>query len=93
MLTDYRKVIKAPIVSEKSSTLRETENKYVFSVDLNANKTHIKQAVEKIFNVEVESVNIINRKPKVKRVGRIYGKRNKVRKAIVKVKDGQSIEF
>ncbi len=88
----YRDIIKSPIISEKATELRQ-ENKYVFDVDINANKTHIKQAIEKIFNVEVEDVNTVNVKPKPKRVGRFYGKRNKVKKAIITLKKGQTIEI
>ena len=92
MISNYRDVIKAPIITEKSSTLAQN-NVITFSVDVNANKTQIKQAVEKIFNVKVESVNTVNVKPKKKRVGRYTGKTNKVKKAIVKLKEGSSIEL
>lgn len=89
---NYRDIIKAPIITEKSSDLAK-ENVIVFSVDIRANKTQIKQAVENIFDVKVESVNTINVKPKTKRVGRYPGKTNKVKKAIVKLKEGSSIEL
>ncbi len=92
MENNHRNVIKAPIISEKASDLRQ-ENKYVFSVDLNANKVQIKQAIENIFNVKVVSVNTINIKPKKKRVGRRYGKRNRVKKAIVTLQPGNTIEI
>lgn len=92
MMNNHRDVIKAPIISEKSAILRD-ENKYVFSVDTKANKVQIKQAVEAIFNVKVENVHTINVKPKKKRVGRFYGKTNRVKKAVVKLKEGNSIEF
>lgn len=92
-MSNYRDVIKAPIITEKTSILKEGENTITFSVDSRANKTQIKQAVEKIFNVKVESVNTINVKPKTVRFGRFVGKRNKVKKAIVKLKDGSSIEL
>ena len=92
MENKHRNVIKAPIISEKVSDLRQ-ENKYVFSVDLNANKVQIKQAIENIFNVKVVSVNTINVKPKKKRVGRRYGKRNRVKKAIVTLQPGNTIEI
>ncbi len=91
-MNSYRDIIKAPIITEKSSTLA-TQNVITFSVDVNANKTQIKQAIEKIFNVKVESVNTVNVKPKKKRVGRYVGKTNKVKKAIVKLKEGSSIEL
>ena len=91
-MSNYRDIIKGPIVTEKSAALAET-NTIVFSVDPKANKTQIKQAVEAIFNVKVESVNTVNVKPKKKRVGRYVGKTNKVKKAIVKLSEGSSIEL
>ena len=91
-MSNYRDIIKAPIITEKSASLAET-NTYVFSVDVRANKTQIKQAIENIFNVKVENVNTINVKPNKKRVGRYAGKTNKVKKAIVKLKEGRSIEL
>ncbi len=93
MMSNYRDIIKAPIVTEKSNDLARDNNTYTFSVDVRANKVQIKQAVEKIFNVKVESVNIINVKPKKKRVGRYYGRTNKVKKAMVKLNEGSSIEL
>lgn len=93
MMSNYRDIIKAPIITEKSSDLAPKNNTFVFSVDINANKTQIKQAIEKIFNVKVESVNTINVKPKKKRVGRYVGKTNRVKKAIVKLSEGSSIEL
>ena len=91
-MNSYRDIIKAPIITEKSSTLA-TQNVITFSVDVNANKTQIKQAIEKIFNVKVEKVNTVNVKPKKKRVGRYVGKTNRVKKAIVKLAEGSSIEL
>ena len=90
---DYRDVIKAPIITEKTSDLTQNNNTVTFSVDVRANKTQIKQAVEKIFNVKVENINTVNVKPKTKRVGRYAGKTNRVKKAIVKLKEGSSIEL
>jgi large subunit ribosomal protein L23 len=91
-MNNYRDIIKAPIITEKSSNLA-ANNVITFSVDVRANKTQIKQAVENIFNVKVESVNTVNVKPKKKRVGRYVGKTNRVKKAIVKLKEGSSIEL
>jgi large subunit ribosomal protein L23 len=93
MLSNYRDIIKAPIVTEKSAKLAQENNTFTFSVDIKANKTQIKQAIEKIFKVEVESVNTINVKPRKKRVGKYSGMTNKVKKAIVKLKEGSSIEL
>jgi large subunit ribosomal protein L23 len=92
-MDNYRDVIKAPIITEKTADLAQNHNTITFSVDVNANKTLIKQAVESIFNVKVESVHTINVKPKTKRVGRYVGKKNKVKKAIVKLSEGSSIEL
>ena len=92
-MNNYRDIIKAPIITEKSADLAQNKNTITFSVDVKANKTQIKQAVEKIFNVKVESVNTINVKPRTKRVGKYAGKTNKVKKAIVKLSEGSSIEL
>lgn len=92
-MSNYRDIIKAPIVTEKSADLAQNQNTITFSVDVNANKTQIKQAIEKIFNVKVENVNTVNVKPKKKRIGRYAGKTNKVKKAIVKLAEGSSIEL
>jgi large subunit ribosomal protein L23 len=76
-------IIKAPIITEKSANIASNDRKYVFKVDARANKTQIKQAIENIFKVKVETVNTINVKAKKKRVGRYTGMTNKYKKAIV----------
>ena len=91
-MNEYRDIIKGPIVTEKSAALAE-QNIMTFSVDPKANKTQIKQAVEAIFNVKVESVNTLNAPTKKKRVGRYAGRTNKRKKAIVKLAEGNSINF
>lgn len=91
-MENYRDIIKGPIMTEKSSNLAQ-DNIITLSVDVKANKAQIKQAVEKVFNVKVESVNTINVRPKKKRVGKYTGYTNKVKKAIVKLKEGSSIEL
>lgn len=92
-MNNYRDIIKAPIITEKSANLTQNNNTVVLSVDPKANKTQIKQAVEKVFNVKVESVNTINVPTKKKRVGRYVGRTNRVKKAIVKLAEGSSIEL
>ena len=92
-MNNYRDVIKAPIITEKSASLSEGGRVVTFSVDPKANKTQIKQAVEAIFNVKVESVNTLNAPTKKKRVGRYVGRTNKRKKAIVKLAEGSSIEL
>ena len=91
-MQNYRDIIKGPIMTEKSSDLAK-QNVITFSVDTKANKTQIKQAIEAIFNVKVESVNTINVKPRKKRMGRYVGKTKRVKKAIVKLQEGSSIEL
>jgi Ribosomal protein L23 len=86
-------LITAPVVTEKSSIAADNSNQYVFKVDGRANKSEIKSAVEKLFDVEVESVKTLNVKGKVKRFGRSLGKRSDTKKAYVRIKSGQEIEF
>lgn len=90
--SDPRDVILAPIVSEKSYALLDS-NAYTFMVHPEANKTEIKQAVESIWNVKVLSVNTINRKGKNKRFRFTTGKRPDTKRAIVKLAEGDSIEI
>ena len=92
MDTKYLEIIKAPVITEKSM-IDAQNGKYVFKVDHRSNKTEIKKAIEKIFNVKVESISTINVKPKTRRVGRYSGLSNRYKKAIVKLVDGQSIEL
>ena len=91
-MSSYRDIIIAPIITEKSASL-EAQNTYVFKVDIKANKTSIKQAIEKIFNVKVKEVRTVNSHPKKKRVGRYTGMTNKYKKAYATLKEGNSISF
>ncbi len=93
MLSDYRDIIIAPIITEKSSSIAANERTYVFKVSTKANKTQIKEAIKKIFNVKVESVNTVNVHPKKKRVGRYTGMTNKYKKAIVTLVIGNKIDL
>lgn len=93
MLSNYRDIIKAPIITEKSSNIATNERNYVFEVDSRANKTQIKEAIQKIFNVKVDSVNTINVHPKKKRVGRHSGMTNKYKKAIITLAIGNKIDL
>jgi large subunit ribosomal protein L23 len=79
---EARDIIKRPVITERSSEVME-EKKYTFLVDTRANKTQVKHAIEEIFGVDVEKVNIMNYKGKFKRVGKFGGYTNKRRKAIV----------
>ncbi len=93
ILRDPRDVVIEPVVSEKSYDLIEDFNIYTFVVDRGANKTQIKQAVSKIFDVTVVSVNTLNRRGKVKRTGYVVGKRKNTKRALVKLAVGDSIEI
>ncbi|ALS80099.1 MULTISPECIES: 50S ribosomal protein L23 [Planococcus] len=81
---EARDVIKRPVITEQSSEVM-AEKKYTFEVDTRANKTQVKQAIQEIFGVKVEKVNIMNYKGKFKRMGKHAGYTNKRRKAIVKL--------
>ena len=85
-------VLLAPVVSEKSYELIE-QRKYSFRVHPDAHKTQIRQAVEELFDVHVQSVNILKVQPKPKRRGLVRGTRPGWKKAIVQVREGESIEI
>ena len=86
-------VIKRPVITE-ASMLAMDEKKYTFDVDTRANKTLVKQAVEAAFGVKVKNVNIMNVKPKFKRMGQFGGLTNKRRKAIVTLtEDSKDIQL
>ncbi len=86
-------VLLAPIVSEKSTLAAEDSNQFVFKVQKVATKLEVKKAVELMFDVEVDSVQVLNVKGKVKRFGQTLGKRSDWKKAYVKLKEGQDIDF
>ncbi|WP_229051881.1 50S ribosomal protein L23 [Aeromicrobium sp. Leaf350] len=89
---DPRDVVLSPVVSEKSYNLID-DNKYTFVVHPDANKTEIKIAVERIFDVKVTAVNTLNRKGKTRRTRNGVGKRKDTKRAIVSVAAGQSIDI
>jgi large subunit ribosomal protein L23 len=84
-------VLKRPLFTEKNDRLKEQFNKYAFEVDIRANKIEIRQAVEQIFGVTVLKVNTMRVHGKVKRRGRSVGRRPDWKKAIVTLKDGDTI--
>ena len=92
MNTKYLEIIKAPVVTEKAA-YQGKYNIYQFYVDPKANKTEIKLAIEKIFNVKVLELRTVNVHPKKRRVGRYTGLTNRKKKAIVKLAAGQTIEI
>jgi len=86
-------VLVAPIVSEKATSVAEKHNQVLFKVLRDATKPEIKAAVELMFKVEVDSVQVVNQKGKAKRFGRSMGRRNHVKKAYVSLKAGQELNF
>lgn len=89
---DARQIIIRPIISERSFDMQEF-NRYTFEVDKRASKIQIAQAIEEIFDVKVVKVNTINVKAKPKRVGRSMGLSRTWKKAVVTLKDGDTIEL
>jgi large subunit ribosomal protein L23 len=92
VIPDHRDILLAPVISEKSYGLLE-ENKYTFVVAPHANKTEIKIAVEKVFNVKVTSVNTLNRQGKTRRTRYGVGRRANTKRAIVSLAEGQRIDI
>jgi large subunit ribosomal protein L23 len=86
-------VLLAPIVSEKATQVAEKHNQVLFKVLRDATKPEIKAAVELMFKVEVEGVQVVNQKGKVKRFGKSIGRRDHVKKAYVSLKAGQELNF
>jgi len=87
------KVLLAPVVSEKATFLAEKSEQVMFLVAPDATRQEVKAAVELLFKVEVEGVQVANRAGKQKRAGRFMGRRNKTRRAFVSLKPGQEINF
>ena len=93
MFRTHKDIIIRPIITEKTMKYMDADNKVTFEVAKGANKVLVAQAVESIFGVDVEKVNIVNVKPKTKRMGRYVGKTKAIRKAYVKIKAGQDINL
>lgn len=87
------KVLLSPVVSEKSSVVADDNQQYTFRVATDATKREIAKAVEKLFEVEVERVQVVNCKGKTKRFGQVNGKRSDWKKAYVRLKPGNDIDF
>lgn len=92
-MKNARSIIGQPLLTEKNHILRDEDNKYVFTVALEANKLEIRHAIEEIFDVRVVSVTTMRMKGKVKRLGRFEGRRPDWKKAIVKLADGEVIDL
>ena len=91
MNSDPRQIIKSHIATERSTKLREKNNEYVFEVDKKANKFVIKKAIEEAFKVKVDSVRTITVPGKLRRLGRHEGKTSTWKKAVVRLKQGETI--
>ena len=91
-MKDARSIILRPIITEHSYDAME-QNKYTFEVAKNANKVEIAKAIEELFNVKVVKVNTLNVKPKTKRVRVVEGLTRTWKKAVVTLKDGDTIEI
>lgn len=92
-MSNARDIIIRPIITEKSMKIMDAENKYTFEVAKGTNKIEIRQAIEEIFSVKVEKVNVINTQSKTRRVGRYIGKTKAIRKAIVTLAAGEEIKL
>ncbi len=88
-----RDIVIRPIITEKTSKQNAEENKIAFEVKKGANKTSVALAIEEIYGIKPEKVNILNVHPKEKRMGRYVGKTNAVRKAVVTLPEGQNINL
>jgi len=86
-------VIVAPVITEKATQVAEQHNQVAFRVLPDATKAEVKAAVELLFKVEVQSVQLLNQRGKEKRFGRFVGRRNHQRKAYVALKAGQELDF
>lgn len=95
MSSDERlmQILLAPIVSEKATRMAELDNQVAFRVRLDATKTEIAKAVETLFKVDVEAVQVVNVRGKMKRTGKLEGKRSNWKKAYVRLAEGNDIDF
>lgn len=90
-MSKFHNIIRYPSITEKNTTLRTAQNKYVFEVVNKSTKPEIKKAIEKLFNVKVLSVNTMVVKGKFKRMGKHAGYQSDWKKAIVRLAQGQTI--
>ena len=92
-MKEAQKIIRRPLITEKSTRQKEENGQYVFEVHRDANKIEIQSAVERLFKVKVLQVRTFNVLGKIKRLGRRYGKRPDWKKAIITLKEGDRIDF
>jgi large subunit ribosomal protein L23 len=91
--SEARQLIISPVITEKGTVLQEANNQYLFRVDVRANKIQIAAAIAKIFKVEVTGVRTLTVHGKIRRIGRTQGRRPSWKKAIVTLKDGDTIDL
>ena len=92
-MKEAQKIIRRPLITEKSTRQKEESRQYVFEVHRDTNKIEIQSAVERLFKVKVLQVRTSNVLGKIKRLGRRYGKRPDWKKAIITLKEGDRIDF
>ena len=92
-MKEAQKIIRRPLITEKSTRQKEESRQYIFEVQRDANKIEIQSAVERLFKVKVLQVRTSNVLGKVKRLGRRYGKRPDWKKAIITLNEGDRIDF
>jgi len=92
-MKEAQKIIRRPLVTEKSTRQKESDHQYAFEVHRDANKIEIQSAVERLFKVKVVQVRTCNVLGKMKRLGRRFGKRSDWKKAIVTLREGDRIDF
>ncbi len=92
-MAELHDIILRPIVTEKTARLEAGQNTYTFQVGVSANKLQIKDAIERLFGVEVDDVRTVNVRGKTKRVGRYQGRRSDWKKAYVTLADGELIQL
>ena len=91
-MKDIYQVIKRPLVTEKNTGQKEAFNQFSFEVDRRANRSEVKEAVEKLFKVKVLRVNLMQMEGKKKKVGRFLGQKSDWKKALVRLAPGEMIE-
>ena len=90
-MKDPYKIVIRPVITEKSTLLKEKNREVCFEVDPRANKSEIKKAAEQLFKIKVERVRIQNKKGKKRRVGRSEGRKKDLKKAYIKLKEGEKM--
>ncbi len=93
MKSDPFYIVKRPVITEESTIQTQTRNQYVFNVDPRANKHQIRDAIERMFDVKVVSVNTMNYVGKVRRRGRTLGRRANWKKAVITLRQGDTIDL